>query len=123
MKLLYLVVVLALFSSSALAQQPETPRCKGNSAVVGECFVVHGRLSVWNGNPSLRIWPIGTKRMLGVSDSFKLPEEMETRMGHFDDEVYADFEVCPLRKEKPRTMQDVCVESAKNIVKKTRKNE
>ena len=61
--------------------------------------------------------------MLGVNDSFKLPEEVETRMWHFDDEVYAEFEVCPLTKEKAKAMQDVCVESAKNIVKKARKNE
>jgi hypothetical protein len=32
----------------------------------GECFWVRGRLSAANGNPTFRIWPIGTHRMLGV---------------------------------------------------------
>ena len=30
------------------------------------CYWTHGRLSVYNGNPTLRLWKIGTHRMLGV---------------------------------------------------------
>src|ERR1700754_4715838 len=30
------------------------------------CRTVHGRISAANGNPSIRIWVVGTKRMLGV---------------------------------------------------------
>ena len=43
------------------------PRCKGNPALVGQCFTIHGRLRAYNGNPTFRIWPIGTRRIVGVT--------------------------------------------------------
>ena len=30
--------------------------------------------------------------------------------------IYADFEVCPLAKERAETMQPACIEAAKNVV-------
>jgi len=30
------------------------------------CYWTHGRLSVYNGSPSFRIWQVGTRHMLGV---------------------------------------------------------
>jgi hypothetical protein len=30
------------------------------------CYRTHGRLSVYNGSPSFRIWQIGTRHVLGV---------------------------------------------------------
>jgi hypothetical protein len=33
-------------------------------------------------------------------------------------DVYADFLVCPFTKSKPGVMQRVCIESAKNAVRK-----
>jgi hypothetical protein len=41
--------------------------CQSDPDLVGACFTVHGRLSAFNGNPTFRIWRIGTKRYLGVS--------------------------------------------------------
>ena len=41
--------------------------CKDNPRVVGPCITVHGRLSLYIGNPSIRIWRIGTKRILGLT--------------------------------------------------------
>lgn len=43
----------------------------------GRCFVVHGRLAIGNGTPSVRIWPVGTKRILGVNDAQNDPEGEE----------------------------------------------
>jgi len=115
-----------LLVAIALAFAPHTdakdaPRCEGNPAVIGDCFLVHGRLSVWNGNPSFRIWPVGTKRMLGVRNEFDLPSELDRYLGHFDDVVYADFKVCPLTAPKQGVMQIVCVQSATHIQKTTRR--
>jgi hypothetical protein len=45
-----------------------------------------------------------------------LPENIRTRFKPFDNEIYADFEVCPLEPEKPKVMQAACIESAKNVV-------
>jgi hypothetical protein len=33
---------------------------------IGECAWIYGRLNAWNGNPTFRIWIVGTSRMLGV---------------------------------------------------------
>jgi hypothetical protein len=109
-------------TSDAVSKAQNTPRCAENPTVIGECFVVHGRLSVWNGNPTFRIWPVGTKRMLGVREEFELPPELDPYLGRFDDVVYANFNVCPLTKNKPGVMQIVCVESATHIEKTTRQH-
>jgi hypothetical protein len=126
MKYMMIGIVLLLgIAASAVGQTSSTkviPRCKGNPAVVEACFKVHGRLSSWNGNPTFRIWPTGTKRMLGVREEFDLPSELNPYLGHFDDVVFAEFEVCPLTREKAGSMQVVCVESAADIAKTTRKH-
>jgi len=49
------------------------------------CYWTHGRLAVANGNPSFRIWKIGTHRMLGV---FNGPSHFPPRMSSFDDDVF-----------------------------------
>jgi hypothetical protein len=107
------------------------------------CYWTHGRLSVANGNPSLRLWKVGTKRILGVysgpstfpprtnedSESPELPAnldrayeaEYKRRLKIKDPDaglpepVFADFEVCPLEPGHPGWMQAVCVESVKNV--------
>jgi hypothetical protein len=68
----------------------------------------------------MRMWHIGTDRVLGVLPSeneiipINLSKALETA-GQYP-EVYGDFEVCPFTKEKPETMQMVCVESANHLV-------
>lgn len=104
------------------------------------CYWTHGRLSAYNGNPTYRIWKIGTRRVLGV---FNGPSHFPPRIASYDDDVFnpefpttldsankvshnrwkwgwppdvfADFEVCPLEPERENEMQAVCIESAKNI--------
>jgi hypothetical protein len=95
----------------------------------GSCYWTHGRLSAYNGTPTMRLWKIGTKRILAIHSGpgFKLgddhenlepemPENVERALNPFQNVVFADFEVCPLEPERPGVMQDVCIESAKNIV-------
>jgi hypothetical protein len=91
--------------------------CRQNPAVVGACVTVHGRLFIANGTPSMRIWRIGTTRILGVlpSENEIVPSVIRKYAG-FDTNVYGDFEVCPLTAEKPGVMQSVCVESADHLV-------
>jgi len=92
--------------------------CKEDPDIIAACFVIHGRLSYYNGNPSVRIWRIGTTRVLGVWDD-ELPMIPDSIWKKFDPEknaAFGDFEVCPFTKEKPDAMQYVCVESFKNIV-------
>lgn len=97
--------------------------CRSNPEVVGKCFTVHGRLSLYNGTPSPRIWRIGTKRVLGVDETaheeMAMPDDLARKL-NFELDIYGDFEVCPLTKEKPGVMQIVCIESASHVVIKNR---
>ncbi len=119
LKMLGAILLLALPALGA------TPTCKGNPKVVGACFVVHGRATFGNGTPALRIWPVGTKRMLGVTaepiaddtEDPIFPKSM-MRFGADVEGIFGDFEVCPFTPEHKGTMRMVCVESATNLVVK-----
>src|SRR3989442_11277420 len=50
--------------------------CSHPQGFVAPCLTVHGRLSLYSDNVPLRIWPLGSSRLLGVqtADSpFYLP--------------------------------------------------
>jgi len=84
--------------------------------VVGKYFTVRGRLNYWNGAPSARIWIIGTHRVLGLPcEDFDLPKNLRGHLHDFDDEISANFAVCPLSKYRKSGMQMVCVQSASDV--------
>jgi hypothetical protein len=86
-------------------------------AAAEPCRTVHGRMELWNGAPSVRIWVVGTKRVLGVAQqeaSFKdLPFAVRQIWTGADADkdwataIYGDFEVCPLAAERAGHMQAV----------------
>ena len=108
------------------------------------CYWTHGRLAVYNGNPTWRIWKIGTHRVLGVySGPSRYPPRSDTDSENpefpaslnaafdadynrrvaakdpdtaFPDQVFGDFEICPLEPERKGEMQPVCIESAGHFV-------
>jgi len=102
---------------SATISQAATRKCKEDPTIVDKCFTVHGRMFFSNGTPSLRILKLGSKRILGVvpSEAENIPEDIEKAMTPYR-RLYADFLVCPHTKEQEHTMQNVCVESATNVV-------
>ena len=107
---------IALLLLISAAPAVDGPSCKGNPALSGACFTVHGRLRAYNGNPTFRIWPIGTKRLLGVTGAEPgqepiLPQDLACG---FDCDVFADFLVCPFTQDQPGVVRRVCVESASN---------
>ncbi len=119
------IVVLAVLLMLVLPILGETRQCKGNPRVVGACYVVHGRATFGDGTPVLRIWPVGTKRMLGVTAGPIADDADEpiapTNMLLFNPDVqgvFGDFEVCPFTPERKGHMQMVCVQSARNLVVK-----
>ncbi len=91
--------------------------CKANPAVVSACYSVRGRLSAYNGTPSLRIWPVGSGRLLGVlpSENEIVPNNIRAKVT-FSQSVLANLEVCPFSRARAGEMQFVCVESATNVV-------
>jgi len=105
------------------AARQEGQSCRARADVVGKCFTVHGRLSVYNGTPSIRLWPLGSKRLLGVIDPKDvsnapgpsiLPKSIGEKLD-WDKNVFGDFLVCPLTRSQPGKMQTICIESGKNL--------
>jgi hypothetical protein len=94
--------------------------CAYPTRFVGPCVTIRGRLSYANGSPSVRMWKVGTHRLLGVEDesyqkpSCVLPREIRVLL-NADQFVSADFVVRPLTVEQPEVMRRVCVVSAANV--------
>ena len=118
LKLIAVCVLLVVWAlpTSALGTQGS----HGDLQTVGKCFTIHGRLSAYNGTPSLRIWKIGTHRMFGIlpDEGAGLPKDVARVFRPFDTEIYGDFLVCPLTRSRSGYMQMVSLKSAKNIVVK-----
>jgi len=122
LSLLSLIVISSVWARPRLF--PEARSCKSRPEVVGKCFNVHGRLSVYNGTPSIRLWPLGTKRLLGVIDPKDasnapgetiLPVDIKNKLD-WNKDVFGDFIVCPLTRQQAGRMQTVCIDSGKNLI-------
>ena len=122
-----------LLTTSILPSTLPTPEaqeksCRQHPHLIGKCFTVRGRLSVYNGAPALRIWKVGTKRMLGVSEQRfavpgyrNVPETIQNQLNQ-DVDIFGDFLVCPFTTPKAGEMQLVCIEEGKklNVQKRVR---
>jgi hypothetical protein len=128
-----LIIFSLLAASSTISpQSPPPPQppdksCRAHPQLVGKCFTVHGRLSAYNGAPALRIWKIGTKRMLGVSEQRfaapgyrNVPETVQSQINQ-DVDLFGDFLVCPFTRARAGEMQMVCIEEGKNLKVQKRK--
>ena len=125
-------VLLLIASSSLLAQssaKPVAQSCRARADLVGKCFTVHGRLQINNGTPSIRLWRIGTQRMLGILDPedisgmpgpSTIPASIEKQLD-FNKHIVGDFLVCPLSQSRPGRMQTICIESGKHLIVRQRK--
>jgi Carboxypeptidase regulatory-like domain len=99
----------------------DEPYCKSNPKVIGACYSLHGRLSRGADTTGLWLWPVGTKRLLGVTGGPTLdgadtpiwPHNLRFTSG--DEDIYANFEVCPFTPERKGVMQFVCIESASHV--------
>jgi hypothetical protein len=116
------LILLGLLLIAQLAESaPITTSCATDSRLVAPCFAVHGRLNSWNGTPTYRIWVLGTKRVLGVSEGRfgpngyeLLPREIPQPTS-FDTEYFGDFTVCPFEPEQPKKMRLVCVSAVNHL--------
>ena len=125
LKLSVLSVPVLLIAYNAIAESRlrDAPSCRTRPDLVGRCFNVRGRLSVYNGTPSIRLWPIGSKRMLGVLDPEDissvpgrpvLPDNIKQKLD-WNKDVFGDFFVCPLSRKQPGRMQTICLDSGKHL--------
>jgi hypothetical protein len=83
-------------------------------------FTVHGRLSVYNGSANLRIWVVGSKRLLyfgGESSALgKINNIFGDGEGWFNRDIFGDFTVEPLAKDIKGHMRPVRLLGVKNLV-------
>jgi hypothetical protein len=108
----------ALIALFLAAPPAVSSHCQNNPALVGKCFTIHGRLRAYNGNPTFRIWRLGTDRLIGVTgaepgDDPIMPENLACG---FSCDVFADFLLCPFSESKPGVMQRTCIEAVSNGV-------
>ena len=116
-----IVTSLLLMLGGGISVSPTTSpekSCREHPKLIGKCFNVYGRLSTYNGNPAVRLWRIGTKRVLGVSDQrFSLPgyrnipEDLAKQLDG-ENMIIGDFLVCPFTRPRAGEMQLMCIESA-----------
>ena len=116
MKRFLVLLAMVIPASAAL------PACKTNPKIVAACYSVHARARAGADTVRIYLWPVGTKRMLGVAggpvldDAIEpiLPRNLSLSEG---ESVYGDFEVCPFTPERKGDLQLVCIESATHLVK------
>jgi hypothetical protein len=114
-------VVLAILSAPIAVGADDDKPCREHPRLFGPCFRVRGRMNYYNGTPSVRIWIVGTNRIVGVSESrfvengySNLPDDLSAKLS-FDTDLFADFTVCPFTAPRAGEMRMVCVDSAENV--------
>jgi hypothetical protein len=121
----WLTLGVAVSLADTLGDPVSSRPCHEDPHVVGTCFSVRGKMNYWNGSPSVRIWKVGTKRILGVSENrttegySSIPRDLVEKLS-WDTDLFADFVVCPFSAEQPGAMQFVCVDAVSNVTVKRR---
>jgi hypothetical protein len=88
----------------------------------GDCEWVHGRYLVANGSSVRRIWIIGTKRVVAISDDDNQVPPAVTRYEHANPEMlsdaplYGDFHICATQPSRPGWMQHIHLTATRNLI-------
>ncbi|MBL9201735.1 MAG: hypothetical protein JNL39_14590 [Opitutaceae bacterium] len=76
-------------------------------------------MSLYNGPPGFRIWVIGTKRILGITESPLenplMPEKL-LELARAGNLVFGDFTVVPITKDEVGVMRRVRLVRAERVV-------
>src|SRR2546428_10649307 len=87
--------------------------CGSRSDRKAPCLGVRGRVSLTNGNPNVRVWHVGTKRVFGVvgiectehpCGPSAMPDSLWAQMDENHD-LFADLIICPVTHERAGWMQ------------------
>ena len=127
-RVIALLLLLPLFAPAAREAAPRRALepCRAQPSLVGRCFTVYGRLALYNGAPTIRLWRAGTKRVLGVSGSHardgysSIPEELERQLS-WETELWGEYLVCPYTRRRAGEMQLVCIEAGKGVTARRRR--
>ena len=92
-------------------------------ARTGQCVWVHGRFAVYNGSSIQRIWIIGTRRIIALSDydksvppEIRAYERIASEKQNWGQDLYGDFHVCALEPSRPGRMQHVRMLRTRNLI-------
>ena len=82
-------------------------------------FTIHGRLHYYNGGGEMRIWIVGSRRILSVEDG-PANQKLNSILGEdgdvFSRTIYGDFTVDPTEPDKKGYMRLVRILTIKNVV-------
>jgi hypothetical protein len=115
--MLFIALLLQTMQSVAAPSTalPADSVCGSAATFVGPCSHFRGRISLANGGYPLKIWPVGTQRLLAIDlDRCQLPGNVQRLVGELKD-IYADLTVRPLTKPVPGVMQKVCLATATKV--------
>ena len=119
-----LPVVIALAATVGLgartvAQTAEVGTWQCAAKPIEPCGVRHGRLSSQNGI-GLKIWLIGTTRVVALENSFdQLPSHIRRYVSMTSPDhsyIYGDFNLCPLEPDRPGHIRRACAIGAEKLV-------
>jgi hypothetical protein len=110
------VIVSPLYAQGDLILASQV--CASNDSIfVGPCRSFRARLVAGADNIRIRIWPIGSSRLLGYADGAlkcRLPPMLE-RLMEEGKPVFADVSVRPVTPSQPGSMQFACVAAADHM--------
>ncbi len=94
------------------------------------CRTVHGRMSLANGAPTVRIWVIGSNRVLGVVQQNERFDDLPANVRRIwaadgDDamwrsDLFGHFRVCAVTPSRPGRMQLVSLKAASDLRRSAR---
>ncbi|MBL0126630.1 MAG: hypothetical protein IPP83_04050 [Flavobacteriales bacterium] len=107
------MIIFILHTASLPAQELRLSHCSCTSGGIpsDSTFTFRGRLSAWNGAPTWRIWRVGTHRILGIRSTCADSLDLGELTPYFEKELWADFTVSAVTRQRPGVMQFVCIRS------------
>src|SRR5262245_15868023 len=103
----------AIFAATlvlALSAGTRAEGLKGSCTVAQEtaygCELIHGRLWLANGGRPVRVWEVGSKRVLSEEGDSNW-DPLISRYLRFGSNLYGDFEICALAQDEPGHMRPV----------------
>ena len=117
------LIACALSSTLVFADAAPRPQLKfdfkNGCAHAGSevCRLVRGRLSLSNTTPPMRLSAASSKQVFGVSPAAAelIPEVVRQRLAP-GIQLYGDFSVCPMTRDKSGEVQSVCLDSGTNLL-------
>jgi hypothetical protein len=84
--------------------------CQSDPDLVGACYRMRGRVSVSSDGVGMRVWQVGTAKVMDLAEGM-LPDELAEQVTPAM-RVYANMLVCPVHANGPKAPDTVCIESA-----------